>query len=367
MERANKHLQQELEYNVQTRKITAQIAHRAKLAVRVALKKAKNQKAAAKKAKIQLKNAHEQALAQSRTMATAHSAELAKLKKVHAMKLSVLHQKLVRLRKRSRQAVKQQQLRAEALQVKLKSNNKRLSQAVQEEHSHRIQLMNKLQKQRAKSARIAQASVIAARSQAVKSTELQITGMKKELAKREKELRAKEKLKVTAAESVERHTEAAAAEELLKMKTKARVEKAKLITQYTGVVPTYLGEEASAAGKLLQQRQKKLLKAMNDPKAAQIKLAYMGCFSDRAADHDVAHLMPVETNVPARCAAMCRVGHHSWKYAALQNGKQCFCGTSYGRHGKEPKTSCFKKCQGSPNMACGGVMRNSVYSIDETN
>merc|ERR1711907_578568 len=155
MERANKHLQQELEYNVQTRKITAQIAHRAKLAVRVALKKAK----------IQLKRAHEQALAQSRTMATAHSAELAKLRKVHAMKLSLLHQKLARLRKRSRQAVKQQQLRAEALQVKLKSNNKRLSQAVQEEHSHRIQLMDKLKKQKAKSARIAQASVIAARSQ----------------------------------------------------------------------------------------------------------------------------------------------------------------------------------------------------------
>jgi hypothetical protein len=96
------------------------------------------------------------------------------------------------------------------------------------------------------------------------------------------------------------------------------------------------------------------------------QLQYMGCFSDRSPDHDLPMYVG-QVATPDACAASCKTMHKGYRYAAVQNGDRCFCGTSYGRHGNEPAATCFKRCAHSTadsEQRCGGVNRNSVYRLD---
>lgn len=47
----------------------------------------------------------------------------------------------------------------------------------------------------------------------------------------------------------------------------------------------------------------------------------------------------------------------------VQMGEECWCGNSFGRHGKADSGDCSSSCSGpaSGSFACGGAFRNSIY------
>ena len=53
-----------------------------------------------------------------------------------------------------------------------------------------------------------------------------------------------------------------------------------------------------------------------------------------------------------------------YKYAGVQNGYNCSCGDSYGKHGMalNEAEECNKRCHGEPPQICGGEHRNSVFA-----
>lgn len=63
---------------------------------------------------------------------------------------------------------------------------------------------------------------------------------------------------------------------------------------------------------------------------------------------------------PSMCAAYCS-GVEGATVFGVQNGDNCFCGKSYGKHGIS--TACNSPCNGDPDSICGGIRVNSVYSL----
>jgi hypothetical protein len=55
------------------------------------------------------------------------------------------------------------------------------------------------------------------------------------------------------------------------------------------------------------------------------------------------------------CSALCG----AYKYFALEFGKQCRCGDTYGKYGKaaDPSKDCNMNCAADPSVICGGVSR----------
>ncbi|CAH1779946.1 unnamed protein product [Owenia fusiformis] len=85
----------------------------------------------------------------------------------------------------------------------------------------------------------------------------------------------------------------------------------------------------------------------------------IGCFADNPKNRDLP-FVPLG-NVGGLTQRVC-VKHcfdRGYHYAGAQNGKNCYCGNSYGRYG--PSTKCNKKCPGEPEANCGGVNVNFVY------
>jgi hypothetical protein len=95
---------------------------------------------------------------------------------------------------------------------------------------------------------------------------------------------------------------------------------------------------------------------------------YVGCYMEgKSGVRD----LPVNagdlksTDAPADCAAECasKNGGVAFKYVGLQDGDNCFCGNSYGHHGKaKSDAECNMPCPGAAQkVVCGGPERNSVY------
>lgn len=55
-----------------------------------------------------------------------------------------------------------------------------------------------------------------------------------------------------------------------------------------------------------------------------------------------------------------------YKYAGNQNGNQCTCGDSFGKHGMAGSDGeCNKPCpDGHSQTKCGGALRNSIRDTD---
>ena len=49
-------------------------------------------------------------------------------------------------------------------------------------------------------------------------------------------------------------------------------------------------------------------------------------------------------------------------FFGVQYGKQCFCGTEYGRYGEAEEADCDMPCSGNQDQMCGGRWRASIYS-----
>jgi len=169
-------------------------------------------------------------------------------------------------------------------------------------------------------------------------------------------LQAEEQLLITKARKEEERkmvlaqakTAEVAAAQLIRAKKKIQVARARVAQQLTGQA---LGRSREAISQ----------KSSTGDTAAHINLTYLGCFSDRPRQRDLKMQMANSVSGPMQCALMCRkVGA---TFAALQYGHKCFCGKSYGSHGREPPSTCFMKCHSDQSQRCGGVYRNSVYQI----
>jgi hypothetical protein len=67
---------------------------------------------------------------------------------------------------------------------------------------------------------------------------------------------------------------------------------------------------------------------------------------------------------PTACAAQCS----GFKWFGVQAGYSCFCGDDdYGKYGPAPVSDCIIPCSGDSSILCGGVLRNSIYTIPAKN
>ena len=109
----------------------------------------------------------------------------------------------------------------------------------------------------------------------------------------------------------------------------------------------------------------------------QLEITNGGCYHDHHGDGRdlpvlVPHYKPV-TLSPLKCLSSCI--HLGYRYAGLQAGMECWCGSSFGKHGSvglmDRGSKCDKTCGDSnlPNtpVTCGGEWKNSIYwTTDDT-
>ena len=55
--------------------------------------------------------------------------------------------------------------------------------------------------------------------------------------------------------------------------------------------------------------------------------------------------------------------YSGFAYFGAQFSRQCYCGTSYDKHGAADESDCDMVCLGNANQTCGARWRNSVYKI----
>jgi len=94
------------------------------------------------------------------------------------------------------------------------------------------------------------------------------------------------------------------------------------------------------------------------------KFNLIGCFKDMVDNIRDLPVMTMQSNKmePNLCMGQCR--SLSFKYAALQNSNECWCGNHYGRFGATANPrECNSDCQGDGFYKCGGPARNSVYNV----
>ncbi|CAD5121225.1 DgyrCDS9759 [Dimorphilus gyrociliatus] len=95
-------------------------------------------------------------------------------------------------------------------------------------------------------------------------------------------------------------------------------------------------------------------------------LAAQGCYKDKPNDRDLSVVVEIPLLLPSKCMSSCKA--RGYTYAAVQNGKDCFCGNSFGKHGFQAN-GCKKSCSGSiPGTVawCGGVNQNFIWRVDGT-
>jgi hypothetical protein len=89
----------------------------------------------------------------------------------------------------------------------------------------------------------------------------------------------------------------------------------------------------------------------------------LGCYQDNS-QHDLnvsASTAMVTTDAMQECGTLCE----DYKYFALEYGKECHCGNSYGKYGKstDPARDCSMPCElDTSNVTCGGYYFENVYS-----
>lgn len=90
----------------------------------------------------------------------------------------------------------------------------------------------------------------------------------------------------------------------------------------------------------------------------------LGCYKDDWRNRDMTvrgHSRSKPYLLPKDCFAFCK--DKKYKYAALQYKGQCFCGNSYGKHGKRDMKECQRPCELDKKQFCGSGLRSLVYDI----
>ena len=87
---------------------------------------------------------------------------------------------------------------------------------------------------------------------------------------------------------------------------------------------------------------------------------YVGCFKDTAASRD---LTKQYTDGLATADCIRQAQTDDYLFIGLQNGKECWAGNSYGKHGQADDSMCNTKCGTDAAKKCGNADHNSVYRI----
>ena len=91
----------------------------------------------------------------------------------------------------------------------------------------------------------------------------------------------------------------------------------------------------------------------------------LGCYADdeKKSGYDLPYFASRRLTSPdavQECGILCA----GYTYFALEYGKECHCGNSYGKYGKasDPSKDCNIPCQNDPTVICGGDFFENVYS-----
>ncbi|CAH1796584.1 unnamed protein product [Owenia fusiformis] len=87
--------------------------------------------------------------------------------------------------------------------------------------------------------------------------------------------------------------------------------------------------------------------------------APVGCFGDNPENRDLPYTPIFWPNGATARGCINHCFRNGYIFGGIQNGKRCFCGNSYGKHG--PSSDCNILCPGDPEQNCGGVNANMVY------
>ena len=87
-----------------------------------------------------------------------------------------------------------------------------------------------------------------------------------------------------------------------------------------------------------------------------------GCFVDNTEERDLNLTSQFVYNLKqSDCLDYCRT-RPTAKFAGVQAGRQCFCGTDYSP--KSPTTNCLTACAGDADTFCGGQGANYIFAIN---
>ena len=127
-----------------------------------------------------------------------------------------------------------------------------------------------------------------------------------------------------------------------------------LLTTIPKWYPTYMLEAEVRIDSTGSQTAVLLTQENNEP------MAYIGCYKD-ANNRDLPHSQGSSNITPLTCNDLCK--EDGYTFFGVQSTNQCFCGNSYGKHGKMPESSCSRKCTADNAYICGGTWRNSIYKV----
>ncbi|XP_072168341.1 uncharacterized protein [Diadema setosum] len=90
---------------------------------------------------------------------------------------------------------------------------------------------------------------------------------------------------------------------------------------------------------------------------------YKGCYPENIAQREMG-VFPGHIALPemTRISCISACAQLAYPYAGLQEGKLCFCSSSYGLYGSGNSTSCDYTCEGSQYFTCGGFLFNQVFT-----
>jgi hypothetical protein len=84
---------------------------------------------------------------------------------------------------------------------------------------------------------------------------------------------------------------------------------------------------------------------------------YIGCFVDKPNRDLTGRMVTTGSNTIQNCRQTCQ----GFPYFGTQNSNECFCGHSFGKHGRAQEHSCSARCNGNRSQVCGGFWRISIY------
>ena len=80
------------------------------------------------------------------------------------------------------------------------------------------------------------------------------------------------------------------------------------------------------------------------------------------ADHDLPYVEHRPTDLTVKwCVQRCQ--SLGYRYAGVQDGYQCRCGNSVGKHGTGSPETCRAPCRGNRLETCGGKWRTETFLI----
>lgn len=89
---------------------------------------------------------------------------------------------------------------------------------------------------------------------------------------------------------------------------------------------------------------------------------YIGCFEESLlsnSDYEYSQ-QSLASVTPQKCTDHCKT--YQFPYAALYQGKSCYCGLRYGFERKVKECKCRKKCKGDKKKRCGGRHHVSLFN-----